>query len=70
MVAIIIAASPDSEHCCVAVRHVDHHRQAVDLIEMLGAYPEALAWQIAARVAKDRGLPIAGPQGVMDTMRT
>jgi hypothetical protein len=68
MKAIIVASA--GELCWVTLARVDHHRQAAENIETLGVFPEPLAWQIAARIAQDRGLPVAGPHGVADTIRT
>jgi|HubBroStandDraft_4_1064222.scaffolds.fasta_scaffold2386546_1 hypothetical protein len=63
MLAVIVVEY--GELSSVAIARVDWHLQGADFAEPVGDYPEALCWEVAAMVARARGLPIAGPNGVV-----
>ena len=47
--------------CLVAMAAVSHHNQGAEFIKTLGEYPEQLAWEMAALLSGECGLPIRGP---------
>jgi hypothetical protein len=55
--------------CTVALATVPYHRQCAEVIELLGDFPEALAWEMAAERARQRGLAVIGPLSE-DAMQT
>jgi hypothetical protein len=60
--AIIVIDIPDQPLCLVALASISHDRDpAPEFIELLGTYPDDLAQEISARVARERRLPVIGP---------